>query len=88
MSDYIKREDAIYYAQWEGAYKVVMHLEEMPAADVKIITYGHWIDDHEWMICSHCGKSVLDEYREKRDSSSEEFYTSCPYCGSDMSEEA
>lgn len=32
---YIKREDAIRYAQWEGAYKAVMNIEELPAEDVQ-----------------------------------------------------
>ena len=39
--DYIRRDEAINYAQWEGAYKVVMRLEEMKAADVKSI--DRWI---------------------------------------------
>ena len=33
--DYIKRKDAIFYAQWEGAYKAVINIEELPAADVQ-----------------------------------------------------
>ena len=31
---YIKREDAIMYAQWEGAYKAAMNIEELPAEEV------------------------------------------------------
>lgn len=30
MDDYIKRKDAICYAQWEGAYKAVINIEELP----------------------------------------------------------
>lgn len=32
---YIKREDAILYAQWEGAYKAVMNIKDLPSEKVK-----------------------------------------------------
>ena len=32
---YIKREDAIRYAQWEGAYKAVMNIKDLPSEKVK-----------------------------------------------------
>lgn len=32
---YIKREDAIWYTQWEGAYKVAMYIKDLPSEKVK-----------------------------------------------------
>lgn len=32
---YIKREDAIRYAQWEGAYKAAMYIKDLPSEKVK-----------------------------------------------------
>ena len=48
--DYIRRDEAINYAQWEGAYKVVMRLEEMKAADVQPVNQWISVDDKlpEW----------------------------------------
>ncbi len=91
---YISRKDAIYYARWEGAYKVVMLLEQMPKADVKPVKRGRWTDHHCTHIeqldanfiqakCTCCGR-----YSDKIDSFCRyldlEF---CSHCGADMRKE-
>lgn len=62
MDEYIKREDALRYAQWEGAYKVEQYIEELPPEDVQPVKHGRWIWDsnaphreHGAYKCSNCG---------------------------------
>ena len=43
--EYIRRDDAIRYAQWEGAYKAVMYLEELKSEDVQPVDRWISVDD-------------------------------------------
>lgn len=89
--EYIRKDKAIEYAQWEGAYKVVMCLEEMKAADVQpvIETENVAIVSDEF-ICKECGihiknfiKVVMEEdnsgYIDERHYDYEPKF--CPECG-------
>ena len=84
--DYIRRDEAINYAQWEGAYKVVMQLEEMKAADVQPVRRGRWIDIYEYCkmndyIPSGLAVSYWCSECMKAEDKTSDF---CPNCGADM----
>ena len=53
---YIKKSDAIRYAEWEAAYKVMMYISDLPAEDVKPVKHGKWIsiDNGNHFKCSKC----------------------------------
>ena len=80
--DYIRRDEAINYAQWEGAYKVVMQLEEMKAADVQPVKHGRWIPqgDDMW-LCSNCKENIIFSMHES-DRTEKQRY--CCRCGARM----
>ena len=80
--DYIRRDEAINYAQWEGAYKVVMQLEEMKAADVQPVHHGRWIPQGDYMwLCSNCKENIIFSMHES-DRTEKQRY--CCRCGARM----
>ena len=80
--DYIRRDEAINYAQWEGAYKVVMRLEEMKAADVQPVKHGRWIPQGgDMWLCSNCKENIIFSMHES-DRTEKQRY--CCRCGARM----
>ena len=80
--DYIRRDEAINYAQWEGAYKVVMQLEEMKAADVQPVKHGRWIPQGgDMWLCSNCKENIIFSMHES-DRTEKQRY--CCRCGARM----
>lgn len=89
--EYIRRDEAIRYAQWEGDYKVVMRLEEIKAADVQpIVDTENMATVPDEFICKKCGiylkdyiKVVMDEdndgYIDEQHYEYEPKF--CPECG-------
>lgn len=80
--EYIRRDEAIRYAQWEGDYKVVMRLEEMKAADVQPVKHGKWLhfnNDSNFIFCSECKHEAYwdTDYGQQ-------LFDYCPYCGARM----
>lgn len=93
MADYISREAAIekitalinesgkYTAYESGADDACYIVEhEVPAADVRPVVRGKWLDVSGDQKCSVCGTSFPDLY-PLYDSASY-----CPNCGADMRE--
>ena len=84
--EYIRKDKAIEYAQWEGAYKVVTRLEEMKAVNVKPIKSGKWLNEYlddmndcwraECSICKHESHSRFGKVTSN--------YRYCPNCGAEM----
>ena len=86
--EYIRRDKAIHYAQWEGAYKVVMYIEEMKSEDVQPIKRGDWLidDDRIYIKCTYCKEILLFKLINgagawKGNAGLPPF---CPCCGADM----
>lgn len=76
--EYIRRDVAIRYAQWEGAYKVVMYLEEMTAENVKRVDYGKWQQDGKThKRCTNCKQFLVPNLKST-------LFKYCPNCGADM----
>lgn len=78
MSEYIKKEDAIYYAKWEGAYKVALYIDEIRGEDVVPVRHGKWLNREstsDSKKCSVCGNN------------SKEFGFFCNHCGAKMDKE-
>jgi uncharacterized protein YlaI len=100
MDDYISRDEAIEKIRYEGIYgsgfsdkeredDVVDMIWSIPAADVKPVVRGKWIDEgtfadnnnaHAYM-CSNCCSHVIEYPEEIKD---QHF---CYNCGADMREE-
>ena len=79
MSDYIKREDALYEVSWRHGWgKAYKHIEAIPSADVAPVRHGRWIKiSHAGIYeCSECGKNVM--------TSDIEAYEYCHGCGARM----
>lgn len=65
---YIKKSDALRYAELEGAYKAVMYIADLPPEDVKPVKHGKWSDQKLFddgfgnfsagYICSACKHRV------------------------------
>ena len=94
MTDYIRREDALFAlrkAERGGSMTALTRLErayaeirEMPAADVAEVVHGQWymLDDcaNAGVYCSACGRRVhREEFAYKKLRSKY-----CPHCGAKM----
>ena len=94
MTDYIRREDALFAlrkAERGGSMTALTRLErayaeirEMPAADVAEVVHGQWymLDDcaNAGVYCSDCGRRVhREEFAYKKLRSKY-----CPHCGAKM----
>ena len=94
MTDYIRREDALFAlrkAERGGSMTALTRLErayaeirEMPAADVSEVVHGQWylLDDcaNAGVYCSACGRRVQrEEFAYKKLRSKY-----CPHCGAKM----
>lgn len=100
MKEYIEKEKAIE-AAWHNYYPSIDHytvsvkcatrkdIEEIPAADVREVVRGEWIekdlepifpgmDEHPILGCSKCDFQIYDlgTVRER--------YNYCPHCGAYM----
>ena len=94
MTDYIRREDALFAlrkAERGGSMTALTRLErayaeirEMPAADVAEVVHGQWymLDDcaNAGVYCSDCGRRVHREEFEYKKLRSKY----CPHCGAKM----
>ena len=82
MAEYIEREAAIRIVEYMPPLK--RQINEIPAADVKPVKHGRWVDEvYVWqgLKSAQCNKC-------KRKTN---YYTQpkyCPNCGADMKEEA
>lgn len=54
------------------------------AREAEPVKHGHWIDDHDFAICSLCNRIIYDAYYEFRDKNDASFHNYCPYCGAKM----
>jgi hypothetical protein len=94
MTDYIRREDALFAlrkAERGGSMTALTRLErayaeirEMPAADVAEVVHGQWymLDDcaNAGLYCSACSRRVhREEFAYKKLKSKY-----CPHCGARM----
>ena len=79
MTDYIKREDAMYC--------VKSMLNAIQAEDVAPVRHGRWIESTTDLICSACETVFNDElsYMCRDYTYGNPKY--CPYCGAKMDEE-
>lgn len=78
VSKYIKKEDAIYYAEWERAYHAAMIINDLPGEDVVPVRHGKWLNREstpDSKECSVCGNS------------SKELGFFCNHCGAKMDKE-
>lgn len=81
MSDYISREAVVefirsYRCSTDVAIHMEQHLNEIPAADVRPVKRGKWLDHQQWQWvyakCSEC--ETVHDVRSNF----------CPNCGADM----
>ena len=93
MSDYIKREDVLAKSQtmhdfsWATGCGILneitavptREIEAIPAADVRPVVHGKWVDKGYRYRCSICGKYEL--YCDAV------IYKFCPFCGAEMKKE-
>lgn len=89
MTDYISREDALKWCRpeewgtpderWRPESEFGKMIKALPAADVKPVIHGHWIERYRDgfgnMICE-CSNCHSNNKRRNF----------CPNCGADMSE--
>ncbi len=87
MKDYIEREAAIKgftdMLQKPGDIyptDITTMLNGIPAADVKPVVRGEWIDYKDEHQCSICRDVVVIDYLVWE----HERYDFCPHCGADM----
>jgi len=85
MAEYIERDklpqkkelnsylDADFSAGWNACLN---NIKNIPAADVRPVVRGHWIDG----TCSNCG-FFTDVVMSR-------FFSYCPNCGADIREES
>jgi len=74
FADHVKRSNNSDFAPvptWNQAVQIV---EDFPAADVRPVVRGHWVDG----ACSNCG-FFTDVVMSR-------FFSYCPNCGADMRE--
>lgn len=80
-SDLIYREDAKVFVR-HACYKKINpidYLDEVPAADVRPVVRGKWVeDDYGFVRCSTCGMEWEEPEHPKTNY--------CPNCGADMRE--
>ena len=76
---YIKKSDAIRYAEWEEAYKVMMYISDLPAEDVRQVKHGKWIIKKNAILTSQCSKCKFSI-----NSNNNKFFRYCPNCGATM----
>lgn len=83
-SDLIYREDAKFFVR-HACYKKINpidYLDEVPAADVRPVVRGKWIDVSPAHIkvfrCDQCGEETTDTCLDKPRANF------CPNCGADM----
>ena len=105
MSDYISREAAIKrLSSWRKVIKenfgkndeyancleeAIDKIEDLPAADVREVKRGRWVNDHNGRfspsgdnyVCSVCGDPALRAFGHPAKTNY------CPNCGADMREE-
>ena len=80
MADYIEREAAknalreIHQPNTTRIVLSVVAIDDIPAADVRPVERGHWIDG----TCSNCG-FFTDVVMSR-------FFSYCPNCGANMRE--
>ena len=72
---YIKKSDAYHYAELEHEYVIMMHINDLPAEDVRPVKHGKWvsIDNNDNFKCSKC------KFKTNRNS-----FQYCPNCGATM----
>ena len=96
MSDYISREAAIKLFNFAvldclgmeptiRAGDIIKALESIPAADVRLVVRGRWIEDWE-TGCSEC--SVCHDGFLWEDFKGVADWKYCPSCGAEMREES
>ena len=75
VTDYIKRDDAVWIMTETGALETQARILRLPAADVRPVVWGEWIDTGSGQQCSACGEFQpgYDNYRNF-----------CSNCGADM----
>lgn len=89
MADYIKRVDALKAATLAelDADFVIEAIHRIPAADVRPVVRGRWIDldecSNEGVYCSNCQKKV---YKFSYSNTMKRKSNFCPNCGADMRE--
>lgn len=92
MKEYIEKSKAIMYAQdyvSDNEKNVLLRrLYDEPAADVKPVARGEWIEAQEISFdnvyaCSACGNEFVLESGTPEDNE----YNFCPNCGADMRKE-
>lgn len=78
MKEYIEREAALSLAD-NGMRKILLAL---PAADVREVVRGKWIQKKSWTrgVCSACSWEIAFVTGNS--------YNFCPNCGADMREES
>lgn len=97
MTQYIEREKALEECDWyanefsECEYAIMPlkgALENLPAADVRPVVRGKWVESKSMMevvYCSECGfRTIYGAMPEGLGRN----YSYCPNCGADMREES
>lgn len=90
MKDYIEREAALAYAKkaWSKGLNVVEYLEEVPAADVRPVVRGEWLEENtrpksSQFYCSVCHRTAYDPQPTRSKGWVKRCrYAYCPNCGS------
>ena len=87
MTDYIERDALMRRIEHQAdewgddydAQQILGDVEDFPAADVRPVVRGRWIEDDGWKRwCSICGLTCSKEYTS--------VINYCPRCGADMRE--
>lgn len=83
---YVKKSDVIRYAEWEGAYKALMYISQLPAEDVRLVKHGRWIGIHEYCEKKGYIPSGMGSYNWCSECEKAELKKSdwCPNCGARM----
>jgi len=89
MAEYIEREAVLEMLKQECSPMVFAYLtnlvNDIPAADVRLVVRGKWIDtvqschDSPHVKCSMCGEYYWRYFN---------IFNFCPNCGADMREES
>lgn len=90
MAEYIEREEAInaVFGAMADGRAVFPALNNLPAADVRPVVRGKWVESKSIMdviYCSECGFRTI--YGAMPDGLGRN-YSYCPNCGADMREES
>ena len=89
MTDYIKRDDALYTIEcsgsWEETVERIRGNVYCPSADVAPVRHGRWMPltdcSNEGIYCSACHKKV---YRAEYSNTMKMHSAYCPNCGAKM----